>query len=124
MDVPRHSENNNHNIDVNKLTKEAEAGHGHFVRAVLDEMSFHERLKVLRQVQKLSKEHHNRNADVPYVVLRAGVNTDADCAYMELNQHVPHKQFFGLLDKEMPVYTDCIRFPTGEENIDDDNVFE
>jgi len=123
MDGQGRSENNN-NIDVDKLTKEAEEGHGHFVRAVLDEMSFHERLKVLRQVQKLSEEHHNLNADVPYVVLRAGVNTDADCAYMELDRHVPHKQFFGLLDKEAPVYADFIRFPTGEEYIDDDNLFE
>ncbi len=42
------------NIDVNKLEREAEGGHGHYVKAVLDKMSFQDRLRVLRQVQFLT----------------------------------------------------------------------
>jgi hypothetical protein len=33
-----HGENNNRKIDVEKLTKEAEAGHGHYIRSILDSL--------------------------------------------------------------------------------------
>jgi hypothetical protein len=112
------------NINVEKLTKEAEAGHGHFVRAVLDEISFQDRLKVLRQVQALSKEHNRQNVENPYLEVRAGVDSDVGCAYVVLNRHVPHKQLFGLLDKATLLYGDWIKFPTGEENISDSDLFE
>jgi hypothetical protein len=117
-------DNSNH-IDVNKLTQEAEAGHGHFVRAVLDEMSFQDRLKVLRQVQNLSEEHHRRDAENPYLVLKAGVNGDFHCAYMDLERHVPHKGFLGLLDRSHVLYEDFIHFPGGEESFaDSDDLFD
>lgn len=113
-------------IDVNKLEKAAEAGHGHFVRAVLDEMSFQDRLRVLQQVQALSEEHHHQNPEAPYLEVRANVSeiVAAHCAYVRLDRHVPHRELFGLLDKSDVLYQDTIGFPKGDEFFEDADVFD
>ena len=57
MDGHGRSENNHHNIDVGKLTKEAEAGHGHYVGSILDQMSFEEQIRIAHQIAICSTEH-------------------------------------------------------------------
>jgi hypothetical protein len=48
-----HSENNNHKIDVDKLTKEAEAGHGHYIKSVLDQVPFEEQIRIVHEMNNL-----------------------------------------------------------------------
>lgn len=114
------------NIDMDKLTKEAEAGHGHFVRAVLDEMSFRERLLTLQQMQKLSEERHLKNAEAPYLKVKEGTNSivNLEFAGMELYRYVPHTDLLGLADAADIIYQDWITFPGGKESITDTDIFE
>ena len=47
---------NNPNIDVDKLTKEAEAGHGHYIRSVLDQVPFEEQVRIANEMSNLSRD--------------------------------------------------------------------
>lgn len=108
--------------ELNKLTAEAEAGHGHLVRTILDQMPFPDRIRTLRKMQKLSEAHHHLKPEQSYLTYALGGSTDYAYAYARLDLNIPHRAMYGLMDKAEVLYFDYIDLYNGEETIAEGNL--
>ena len=124
MDGHGHSENNNHNIDVNKLTKEAEGGHGRYVGSMLDQLSFEEQIRIAHQIAIHSAEH-SKLAGLPKVdvIVQPGRNdTQSSQGYtnLQLYREIPDEGL-GIFSKEELIYESSLNLTTGEKTTTDNN---
>src|SRR5476651_2469816 len=99
MDGHGHSQNNP-NIDVEKLTKEAEAGHGHYIRSVLDQVPFEEQIRIAHEMTNLSRDRSGV-ADLPTIefemhIARNNGNSSWGYSDIQLYRLTPNK-FLGML---------------------------
>ena len=124
MDGHGHSENNR-NIDVDKLTKEAEEGHGHYVKSVLDQVPFEEQIHIAHQIANLSKERSTLTG-CPKIefYMEAGCG-DANSANGYSNIQLyreTHRKYVGpLFPKEELIYESSLNLSTGEKAAADNN---
>jgi hypothetical protein len=124
MDGHGHSQNNR-NIDVDKLTKEAEAGHGHYVRSILDQVPFEEQVKIAREIAQLNTEH-NKLTGLPKIeVLTQDGSGDRYSENGYINLKLYRKaadrcwgQFFPRTDL---IYESSLNLSTGEKTAIDSN---
>jgi hypothetical protein len=122
-----HRESNNHKIDVDKLTKEAEAGHGHYVRSILDRLPFEEQIHIAHEMAQLSKRH-NKPASCPEVEFCTG-STFGDMenpngyTHIALLRSTPNKWFGPLLPpKDELLYGSTLNLTTGEKTATDSDL--
>jgi hypothetical protein len=123
MDGHGRSENNNHNIDVGKLTKEAEAGHGHYVGSVLDQMSFEEQIRIAHQIAICSTEH-SKLAGFPKVdvcVRAASGDEQSAQGYSNLQVYRETSKDFGIFPRAELIYESSLNLTTGEKITTDNN---
>ena len=107
-----------HQIDLNRVTDEAEAGHGNYVRNALNELSFQERIHALQKIQEVSGWHHSKRPGVPYITFSIWADRHGDkegYASLELQRHVPRRPWFGLLESSDELYLDCLDLYNGNE---------
>ena len=123
MDGP--SQNNNHKIDIDKLTKEAEAGHGHYIRSILDSLPFEEQIRIAHEMTNLSRDRISL-AGLPRIELI--MNTESDDANsgfgysdMCLYRLTPNKFLGRLFPKSEILYESSLNLTTGEKTAADNN---
>ncbi len=112
----------NYEVDLNKLTAEAEAGHGHFVKTALQEMSFQERIRILHKMQDQSSRQRHKQPDDSYLTFSTATSQYFNCACIELDRNTPHKDLFGLMDRREVVYADNLDLYTGDETLTEGNI--
>jgi len=114
-----------HNIDVDKLTKAAEAGHGHYVKSVLDQVPFEEQIHIAHQIANLSKERSTL-IDCPkiefYMEGGCGDENSAN-GYSNIRLYrETHRKYLGaLFPKEELLYESSLNLTTGEKAAADNN---
>ena len=119
---------NGHNIDLNKLTKEAEAGHGRYVRSVLDQIPFGEQIQIANEMEKLSKKHNN-DYSIPLVEFRLadkGFYSSSLDGYraIRLYRTIPDKHDGPLFGKLELVYENSVNLTTGEETVTEGETYK
>jgi hypothetical protein len=97
------------------LTNEAEHGLGHAVRIELDGMSFQDRIRTLRKMEKLSASRHCVDPNRPYLTYEVQINKEIGYACLELERHAPHQGLFGLMDQTNTIYSDFLDLYDGDE---------
>ena len=84
-------------IDVDKLTKEAEAGHGRYVGSILEQMPFEEQIHIAHEMEKLSKKHSNDYSlpQIEFVMYRTSRDEESRFGYdaVRLYRTIPDKHF-------------------------------
>ena len=128
MDGNGHSENNNHNVDVDKLTKEAEAGHGRYVQSVLDQIPFEEQIHIAYEMEKLSKEH-TADYSIPVLEFRItdkGFYSSSQSGYcaIRLYRTIPDKHYGPLFGKLELVYENSVDLNTGEKTVTEGETYK
>jgi hypothetical protein len=117
------AENNNHKIDVDKLTKEAEAGHGHYVGSILDQLPFEEQISIAHQIAIRSTEH-SKLADFPKVdicVRAASGDEQSAQGYSNLQVYRETSKDFGIFPRAELIYESSLNLTTGEKITTDNN---
>ncbi len=120
-----HSENNNHKIDVEKLTKEAEAGHGHYIKSVLDQVPFEEQIRIVHEMNNLSRDRIE-TAGLPRIefeiqIDRSDGNSGHGYSDIQLYRLTPNKFFGRLFPKAELLYESSLNLTTGEKSSADNN---
>ncbi len=111
------------NIDVNKLTQEAEAGHGHFVRAALDEVSFEEKLRMAHEI--VTRNKNNVKAigypQIEFFTQNCCADADSVNGYsnIQLYRRMPRGDWGPFFTKEELFYEDSLNLTTGEQKVTD-----
>jgi len=112
-------------IDVDKLEREAVAGHGHYVKSVLDQMSFEEQIRVAHEIASLSKERSTLTGCPRIEFYVQGGCGDANSAngYSNIQLYLEtHRRYLGpLLPKEELIYESSLNLTTGEKAAADNN---
>ena len=122
MDGHEHSQNNR-NVDVDKLTKEAEAGHGHYVGSILDQLTFEEQIHLAHQVAIRSTEH-SKLAGLPKVdvcVRASSGDEESAQGYSNLQVYRETSEDFGIFPRAELIYESSLNLTTGEKIIADNN---
>lgn len=116
MDGQKHT-----NINVDKLTKEAEAGHGRYVGSVLEQLPFEEQIHIAHEIEKLSKKHSNDYSLplVDFVLYSSSRDEESRFGYdaVRLYRTIPDKHFGPLFGKLELVYENSVNLTTGEKTI-------
>jgi hypothetical protein len=118
-------DNSNH-IDVNKLTQEAEAGHGHFVRSILGQLPFEKQIQILHEIADLSRER-SVVAGLPtieYVMQVDGDDGNSGYGYSDARLYrLTPNNFLGMLcPKKELLYESSLNLTTGEKAAADNNL--
>jgi hypothetical protein len=125
MDGQRHSENN-HNIDVDKLTKEAEAGHGRYVGSILEQLPFEEQIHIAHEMEKLSKKHGNDYSLPQIEFVLYGTRHDEESRFgydaVRLYRTIPDRHFGPLFGKSELVYENSVNLTTGAKTITESEI--
>ncbi len=119
-----HGDNNNHKIDVDKLTKEAEAGHGRYVGSILDQLPFEEQIHFAHQVAIRSTEHSKLPGLPKVEVYVQGGSSDAQSAQGYSNLQVYREisdKSFRIFPKVELIYESSLNLTTGEKITTDNN---
>jgi hypothetical protein len=121
-----HSENNNHKIDVHKLTQEAEAGHGHYVGSILKQLSFEEQIRIAHEMTNLSRDRINV-AGLPRIeLIMQTESSDGNSGWgysdMCLYRLTPNKFLGRLFPKSELLYESSLNLTTGEKSAADKSL--
>jgi hypothetical protein len=113
------------NIDVDKLAKEAEAGHGHYIRSMLDQVSYEEQIHIVHQMTNLSRER-TKLAGCPkieFVVPKYGSDANSGNGYsnIELYRVTPGIGGGPFFEKNELIYESSLNLTTGERTAADNN---
>jgi len=106
-------------IDLNKLTREAEAGHGHYLETVLDHIPFEEQIHIAHEIAELNRER-SKLTGCPKIEFftRAGVG-DANSANgysnIQLYRETSRKGWGPLFPVEQLIYESSLNLTTGEK---------
>jgi len=120
-------DNSNH-IDVNKLTKEAEAGHGHNVRAELDQIPFEEKIRLAHEMVNISKTHNKETGSpiIEFVMQDCMDNADAGSengyTKLQLYRRSCRSNLWPLFTKTELLYEDALNLTTGEQTAKDSDL--
>jgi hypothetical protein len=116
----------NHNIDVNKLTTEAEAGQGHYVRSILDQMPFEEQVHIAREIAHLSKEHNNLAGypKIEFFIQNCCGDADSENGYIniKLYRRTPRGDLGPFFTKEELLYQNSLNLTTGKQKATDSDL--
>ena len=119
------AENNNHKIDVDKLTKEAEAGHGQYIKSVLDQVPFEEQIRIVHEMTNLSRDRI-KTAGLPRIEFEMHTSpNDGNSSWgysdIQLYRLTPNKFFGRLFPKAELLYESSLNLTTGEKSAADNN---
>jgi hypothetical protein len=113
------------NIDVDKLTREAEAGHGRYVKSVLDQVPFEEQIHIANEIANLSKERSTLTGCPRIEFYTGGGCGDSSSAngYSNIQLYLEtHRRYLGpLFPKEELIYESSLNLTTGEKVAADNN---
>jgi hypothetical protein len=113
------------NIDVNKLEREAEAGHGHYVGSILDQLPFEEQIHVAHEIANLSKERSAVTGcpRIEFYMEGGCGDTNSANGYSNIDLYrETHRRYLGpLLPKEELIYESSLNLTTGEKAAADNN---
>lgn len=116
-----HIENNNHKIDIDKLTKEAEAGHGRYVGSILEQLPFEEQIHIAHEIEKLSKKHSNDYSLPQIDFIMYGTSRDEDSRFgydaVRLYRRIPDKHLGPLFGRLELLYENSVNLTTGEKTV-------
>jgi len=120
-----HAENNHHKIDVEKLTKEAEAGHGHYIKSVLDQVPFEEQVRIANEMSNLSRDRIE-TARLPRIEFVMNIeSSDGNSGHgysdIQLYRLTPNKFLGRLVPKSELLYQSSLNLTTGEKTAADNN---
>jgi hypothetical protein len=113
------------NIDVNKLTQEAEAGHGHYVGSILNQLPFEEQIHIAHEMTNLSRDRIDL-AGLPRIELimysgRDDGNSGWGYSDARLYRLTPNKFLGELFPKSELLYESSLNLTTGEKTAADNN---
>lgn len=121
-----HAENNNHKIDVDKLTKEAEAGHGRYVGSILEQLPFEEQIHIAHEIEKLSKKHSNDYSLPQIDFIMYGTSRDEDSRFgydaVRLYRRIPDKHLGPLFGRLELLYENSVNLTTGEKTVTESEI--
>ena len=124
MDGHGHSQNSR-NIDVDKLTKEAEAGHGHYIRSVLDQVPFEEQVRIANEMSNLSRDRIEtaRLPRIEFVMNSDSSDGNSGHGYSDIQLYrlTPNKFLGMLVPKSELLYQSSLNLTTGEKTAADNN---
>ncbi len=108
-----------HNIDVDKLTKEAEAGHGHYIQSVLDGVPFEEQIRIMHEMTNLSRDR-SRLEGLPTIEFEMHIapdNGNSSWGYSDIQLYrlTPNKFFGRLFPKADLLYESSLNLTTGDK---------
>jgi hypothetical protein len=112
-------------IEVNKLTQEAEAGHGHYVGSILDQLPFEEQIHIAHQMTNLSRARIELAGLPRMELIMQSDSSDGNSGYgysdMCLYRLTPNKFLGRLLPKSEILYESSLNLTTGEKTSVDNN---
>jgi hypothetical protein len=119
MDGQGHNESKNNKIDVDKLTKEAEAGHGHYLRSTLDQVSFEEQIHIARAIADLNKAHTKLTGYPKIEVFTQDATGDmySENGYVNLKLYrkAPDRCWGQFFPRRDLIYESSLNLSTGEK---------
>jgi hypothetical protein len=120
-----HTENNNQQIDIDKLTKEAEAGHGHYIKSMLGQVPFEEQIRIVHEMTNLSRDHIE-TAELPRIEFEMHIGRDdgnSSWGYSDIQLYrlTPNKFLGRLFPKAELLYESSLNLTTGEKSAADNN---
>ena len=121
-----HNKNNNQKIDVEKLTKEAEAGHGRYVGSVLEQLPFEEQVRIAHEIENCSKKHSNDYSLplVDFTLYSSRRDEESRNGYdaVRLYRTIPDKHLGPLFGKLELVYENSLNLTTGAKTITESEI--
>lgn len=122
----RSHDSNYNQIDVNRLTKEAEAGHGRYIRSVLDQLPFEEQIRIAHEMTNCSRDR-SKLLGLPTIefVMRFG-SSDGNSGYgysdARLYRLTPNKFLGMVFPKSELLYESSLNLTTGEKTAADNDL--
>jgi|SRR5271163_1760118 len=113
-------------IDVDRLTKEAEAGHGHSVRLELDQVPFEEKIRLAHEMVNLNKQHNKETGypKIEFFMQDCCADADSENGYsnIKLYRRMCRRDWGPFFTKEELLYQDALNLTTGEQTVRDSDL--